>query len=113
DGVVVAGGLVSPRFLTVNDDGSLYVTEAGTAGTETVPTPQGTTLPAIKRGNTGQVTRIDPGGAKTVVSGNLPSFGGAGEIYGPAGIVFSGGSILVAIGGPAQYTRSLPTPLAN
>ena len=72
----IATGLVNPRFLAVADDGTVYVTEAGAGGAETVPTPpgEGPGGPPGTRVTSGRVTRIAPGGARSVVAGNLPSY---------------------------------------
>jgi hypothetical protein len=97
---VLAGGLNSPRYVWVTDDGTAYVSEAGTGGSEQLagapdnPTAGGT------RGNSGQVTKIAPNGTKTVIAKGLPSYGG-GEAVGPAGIVYAGGFVWLAIGGAA------------
>ncbi|HEV2123031.1 MAG TPA: ScyD/ScyE family protein [Chloroflexota bacterium] len=98
EGTVVGSGLVNPRFVAIADDGTLYVSEAGSGGTEEVPgTP-------IRRGMTGQVMRLGPGGAKTVVAASLPSYGATG----PAGLVTAGGTLWLAIGGPIPGPEPLP-----
>lgn len=111
----LATGLVAPRYLAVADDGTVYVTEAGAGGAEPVPTPpgEGPGGPPGTRGLTGQVTRIAPGGAKTVVARNLPSYFQPAEgSTGPGGIVLAGGALLVAVGGAGPATPRL-TPLPN
>jgi sugar lactone lactonase YvrE len=95
-GTVVASGLSSPRFIAVTDDGTLYVSEAGSGGTEKVSGgPDGEDT---MRGKTGQVTKIAPNGAKSVVAGNLPSYGSGEGATGPAGIVLANGAIWLANG---------------
>lgn len=115
---VVAQGLVNPRYIAVGDDGSLYVSEAGTGGNEPIfgpPAAAGTGTPAAvgtpapqpigSRGLTGQVTKIATDGKATVVVKGLPSYNVEGPI-GPSGIVFSGGKIWLAIGGGAAADPS-------
>lgn len=109
---VVASGLTAPRFVAVADDGAVYVSEAGSGGTEVLPAPpvEGGPPgggPPPTRGNTGQVTRIGTGGAKTVVASGLPSYAGAEGIAGPVGLVASGGSLFLAIGGAGPATAML------
>ncbi|HEY9872234.1 MAG TPA: ScyD/ScyE family protein [Candidatus Obscuribacterales bacterium] len=71
---VLASGLNSPRGLNIGSDGALYVTEAGTGGTEPcIPSPEGGT---ICYGATGAVTRIQNGIQQRVVTG-LPSIASA------------------------------------
>lgn len=99
-GMVVASGLLDPRFLAVTGDGTLYVTEAGTGGAERLPSPPDQHGPPATRGTTGQVTRVAPDGSKTVVVTGLPSYNEHGAV-GPAGIVVTGGALWVNIGGGA------------
>lgn len=111
----IATGLIAPRALAVADDGTVYVTEAGTGGAEQVPTPpgEGPGGPPGTRGMTGQVTRIAPGGAKSVVARNLPSYFQPREgSTGPSGIALAGGELWVAVGGAGPATPRL-TPLPN
>jgi len=111
-GTVVASGLVNPRYLAVLDDGTIYVSEAGTGGSEALPpnpdAPPGS--PPGSRGTTGRVTKIAPGGAKTVVATGLPSYNEMGAV-GPAGIVYANGAIWLAISGGGVGLGI--TPLAN
>ncbi len=123
---VIASGLNSPRQLAVADDGTIYVTEAGTGGDEQLPsggpveqaTPVteagGTPVPAgpgPTRGTTGQVTAIAPDGSQSVVATGLPSYSlGNGEAVGPTGIVVANGQIYVAIGGSYGLLGIEPLP---
>lgn len=78
EGEVFAEGLVSPRGIAYDEDGNLYVAEAGTGGEKILLEIEGST---INGGLTSQVTSIAPDGTKSVVVGNLISatdpFGGA------------------------------------
>jgi hypothetical protein len=123
--VVLAAGLMSPRYLTVAEDGSVYVTEAGVGGDEEIMAPppaEGTPEAAASpvaaeplgtRGTTGQVSKIAADGTVSVVATGLASylFGGL-EAAGPAGIVVSGGSIWVSVGGQGELTMP-PLPSEN
>jgi len=109
---VIATGLNSPRQIAIGDDGTIYVTEAGTGGDEVVTgvegeeaTPvasaeaspeAGAPAPPSTRGATGQVTAIAPDGTQSVVASGLPSYS---DGVGPTGIVVANGQIYVAIGG--------------
>ena len=107
---VVADGLINPRFVAVADDGTIYVTESGIGGDETISVPaepgatpaaEGPEAGGIARGTTGQVTMIAPDGTQSVLASGLPSYlmGGV-ESTGPAGIaVAPDGSVIVAVGG--------------
>lgn len=111
----IATGLVNPRFLAVANDGTVYVTEAGSGGAEVVPTTpgEGPGGPPPTRGLSGRVTKITPGGAKAVVAGNLPSYFNPAEgSEGPAGIALAGGALWVVIGGAGPATAHV-TPLPN
>jgi hypothetical protein len=73
---VVASGLNSPRGLAFGPHGALYVAEGGTGGTLStvgtcpqVPAPIG----PYTGGFTASISKISPGGGKTVVASGLPS----------------------------------------
>lgn len=120
--VVVADGLVNPRYVAVDDDGVIYISEAGTGGDEMVsppaaspepsaspvtdePAPDMGEMPPIMRGNTGQVTMVTPDGEQSVLVDGLPSYMVGGlEITGPAGLVISNDAILLAVGGSGPAT---------
>ncbi len=107
--VTLAAGLLNPKFVAVADDGTAYVTEAGTGGAEVLPAPPGAQGPPATRGLTGRVTAIAPDGSRRVVAGDLPSYG----LTGPAGIVAAGGALWVAVGGPVPFGPPPPTQLPN
>src|SRR5215212_3119307 len=67
-GTVLASGLNSPRYVWVTDDGTAYVSEAGTGGTEPLAGAPDNPVGGGTRGFTGQVTKIAPNGTKTVVA---------------------------------------------
>src|SRR5215207_3764053 len=127
---VLASGLINPRFVTVGDDGSLYVSESGTGGDEPIfvdpsagegvtpeATPAGSAAspaaePAGSRGFTGQVSKIAPDGTVSVLATGLPSYMFGDEPTGAAGIKFANGMIWLAIGGPGPALPLLD-PIEN
>jgi sugar lactone lactonase YvrE len=129
---VVAEGLVNPRQIAFGDDGTLYVTEAGSGGDEVLtppaeeapeevlgtpaaevveeaatPPPDGGEPPPT-RGDTGQVTAVAPDGTQSVLATGLASYSFGS---GPVGIVAAGGVVWVAVGGagPSLGLDQIPT----
>jgi sugar lactone lactonase YvrE len=115
---VVASGLMNPRYVAVDADGTLYVSEAGAAGDEKIFEPVGEGTPEAQaavltsRGLTGQVTKVAPDGTQSVLAAGLPSYSFGTEVVGPAGITISNGKIFLAIGGPGPATSIVP-PIPN
>jgi plastocyanin/sugar lactone lactonase YvrE len=112
---VVASGLLNPRGLAWDDDGTLLVAEAGTGGTmpgdgsESVPPPLG----PFKGGPTARVSRIVDGCPRPLVTG-LPSYvTSTGEIGGVADLAAIDGAIyaLVTGGGAAHGNPDRPNGL--
>jgi sugar lactone lactonase YvrE len=99
---VVADGLINPRFVAIATDGTLYITEAGNGGDETLEAgPEGEAEeggPPLTRGTGGQVTMVSPDGTQSVVADGLPSYS---EGVGPTGIVLGDGVIWITTGGAA------------
>lgn len=113
----VATGLINPRGISITADGTIYVAEAGTGGTEPdfpsepggspgaspgasgspvasgspaasgTPTSSGSPQPVGMHGDTGQVTMITPDGQQSVFATGLTSYSFLGETIGPAGVV--------------------------
>lgn len=130
---VVAEGLLNPRMIAFGEDGTLYVTEAGVGGDETItpsaaegeaapqleatpgldePVDEATPAaeeegPPLNRGDTGQVSAVAPDGTQSVVASGLPSYSIG---VGPTGIVVAGGVIWVANGGAAPALGIDPLP---
>jgi hypothetical protein len=75
---VLAAGLNNPRGLTFGPDGTLYVAEGGTGGTDHATTPaQCPQVPAplgpVTGDYTARISRIAPDGTRTTVVDHLPS----------------------------------------
>ncbi|CAN5367850.1 hypothetical protein BH09CHL1_BH09CHL1_14560 [soil metagenome] len=114
---VVASGLYNPRYVAVDADGSVYVTEAGHSGdTPIFATPgAGTPVaadPVTTAGTSGQVTKIAADGTQSVLTTGLSSITFGTEVVGPAGIAISNGKIYVATGGPGPMTPAV-APIAG
>ena len=136
---VVASDLVFPRFVTVAEDGTLFVSEAGSGGDEELLVPEeflamfaeeaepgaeevGTpemaspVAPEVlgSRGGTGQVTMVAPDGTQSVLAGGLSSYTFP-EGIGPAGIaVADDGTVWLANGGAGPFTPFFdPLPTEN
>jgi len=117
---VVATALLNPRGISVAADGTLYIAEAGDAGTEpdfpnapppspgassSIPSPTasaaGTPAPVTTHGETGRVSKVTPDGVQSVVVDGLTSYGFGTEIVGPADVVAADdGTLYVSVGGP-------------
>jgi len=132
---VVAEGLINPRFLALGDDGTLYITENGFGGDETISppavgtgeleaTPDGTPEaapqatpiaeeqeePPPTRGYTGRISQVTPDGTQEVLADGLASYSvGAG----PNGIALIEGDLFFAIGGLAVGMGIDPLPEEN
>jgi outer membrane protein assembly factor BamB len=123
---VYADGLLNPRFIAFDDSGNLYVTEAGSGGSQAfyapaaTPEAGGATPQAAEAspqaggevltmfGTTGQVTMIKADGSRSVIAEKLPSYTFGTEVVGPAGIAVANGTVYVAIGGPGPATALVP-----
>ena len=127
--LVVADGLYNPRFIAVADDGTLYITENGVGGDEVISQPEtgvsevegtpGATpvagesaeqMPPSTRGYTGQVSRVTPDGAQSVVASGLVSYS---DGVGPVGISINNGEIYFATGGMGVGLGIDPLPEEN
>jgi len=106
---VYADGLFNPRYITFDENDTMYVAEAGDGGTDAHYAPAGDGTPADSEvlsysGLTGQVTKITSAGDRTVLTGGLPSYTFGTEVVGPAGIAYANGTIYLGIGGPGPAT---------
>jgi hypothetical protein len=94
---VLASGLANPRQLTVAQDGSIYVAEAGDGGRHDCATAADGGG-RICLGETGAIARIAAGKA-TIVVGGLPSVAAPGgdEASGPADVSAAGAKLAFVI----------------
>jgi hypothetical protein len=96
----VVGGLDSPRGLAVATDGTIYVAEAGSGGTE--PCLENPELGTVCFGATGGISAIKDGTATRVVDGLASGGTATGEFLGPSGVaVGADGTVWFTVGGPA------------
>lgn len=110
---VIAQGLLAPRYIAIDEDGNIFVTEAGAGGDEDVMMPSADAATPVadpvslgSRGTTGQVTMIDAAGTATVLATGLPSYNFEGPV-GPAGVVIAGGKLWISVGGAGPATAFL------
>ena len=98
---VVAGGLTNPRGFTWSDDGTLYVTLAGTGGSN-LPTEDAPLIEAFLGffgGPSAAVARIQDGCPVTVADG-LPSYvDGTGAVIGVSDVAFLDGQLYATVDG--------------
>jgi hypothetical protein len=95
---VVASNLNSPRLLAFDEDGNLYVAEAGSGGSG--PCVTGGEGKPVCLGATGSITKIHHDWAKRVVTG-LPSLAGTNgdEPIGPEGVLPDDeGNLVISMG---------------
>lgn len=101
---VYADGLVNPRGLAFDNDGLLYVAEAGKPGDVSVPLPGAYGKAPL--GDSGRISVIR-GGKREDVAKGLPNMGlyGGTEILGPSAIANLNGRLFYA---PAIHMTELP-----
>lgn len=110
---VFASGLYNPRGITVAQDGTVFIAEAGDGGdvedfaTPRAGTPEATDA-ATTHGDTGRITAITPDGEQSVFVDGLTSYVFGTEVVGASGIAIDGDSMYVAIGGPGPQTADFP-----
>jgi hypothetical protein len=118
-GTVVASGLNDPRGLAFDSDGTLYIAEAGTGGTNStagtctqVPAPVG----PDKGGPSARISKLSTKGKLTVLATGLPSLLSAGgDIIGVADVAFLDGNLyaLIAGGGCSHGNPDLPNGIVK
>jgi uncharacterized cupredoxin-like copper-binding protein len=101
--------LQNPRYLAIADDGTIYISEGGAAGSDAIfATPgAGTPVPVeavTTRGETGFISALAPDGTKTVVADGFPSYLFGTEIVGPSGLALSDGKLIFVNGGAGPAT---------
>ncbi len=72
---VVASGLNTPMGVMVDDDGTIWITDSGTGGPDSMAAPPDSTGQVVKLpfGNTARLVRVDPSGTQSDVVTDLPS----------------------------------------
>jgi glucose/arabinose dehydrogenase len=102
-GAVLASGLNDPRGLAFGPDGSLYIAEAGTGGTNSTVGTCTQGLPPLgpyKGGPSARISKLPSGGSLTVLATGLPSYVAIqGDIIGVADVAFLKGNLYALIGG--------------
>ncbi len=95
---VLVDGLSNPRGITLGEDGSVYIAEAGSGGT--IPLGEAGPGGAAFLGETGRILKFGPGGLEVVIDA-LPSIApaGGGDATGPHDVAFNAaGDLFVVIG---------------
>jgi hypothetical protein len=107
---VVASGLVNPRGFLWTDDGTLYVTQAGTGG-EVLGTPAvGPPLGPFHGGLSASVVRIE-NGCPVLVAGELPSVVfTTGEVLGAEDLAVLGGQLYASVDGGGESHGNAAQP---
>lgn len=112
---VIAKGLHSPRNISYASDGTLYIAEAGTGGSESGDGPYGPVTADAKTGvgigDSGQISSVSPDGKQSIVIKDLVSMNiGFGQVYGPMAVHVTDDSYWLVLGvGPAQPEKGKKT----
>jgi hypothetical protein len=112
-------GLQGPRGLAFGPDGHLYVSEAGTGGTNSTGASCDQVRPPVgpyTGGTTARISQIDMNGNRTTLASGLPSAVAAiGDTEGVADVVFLNGDLyaLLAGGGCAHGNPTLPNGIVK
>jgi hypothetical protein len=118
-GAILASGLNDPRGLAFGPDGSLYIAEAGTGGTDSTVGTCTQGLPPLgpyKGGPSAAIAKLDSGGKVTTLATGLPSFAALqGDIIGVADVAFLNGKLyaLIAGGGCSHGNPNLPNGIVK
>ncbi len=98
---VVASGLNTPMGVLVDDDGTVWITDSGTGGPDSVATPDAATGQVAKLpfGLTARLVRVDPSGTQTDVVSDLPSIILPDAPIGAARLAMWNGSLYFTSGG--------------
>lgn len=98
---VIADGFTSPRGITYDSDGNLYVVEAGTGGNLQAESAFG----PVAVGGTGALKMVDSDGRTEILLQNLPSMGPANSSRGAQDVIVTDDTIWLLIG---QTPAGLP-----
>jgi hypothetical protein len=116
---VYATGFLFPRGLTFGDDGTLYVAEAGSAGSESTVGQCTQVIPGLGpyvNGPTARISKVDRNGNRTTLASGFPSGrNGAGDVIGVADLAFQGGKLyaLSAGGGCSHGSATSPSAVVR
>lgn len=103
---VVATGLNTPVGIVAEDGGTLWITDSGVGGQDSVPFPDPSTgeMIRIPAGNTARVVRVDPSGTQSDVVSDLPSVILPEAAIGAAGVAMLDGTLYFTNGGWSEGT---------
>lgn len=116
---VLGTGLNDPRGLAFGPDGTLYIAEAGTGGTNSTVGTCTQGLPPLgpyKGGPTARISKIDGNGKLSTLATGLPSFVAlTGDLLGVADVAFLNGDLyaLIAGGGCSHGNPNLPNGIVK
>ncbi len=100
---VVASGLNTPMGVLVDDDGTIWITDSGTGGTDSVAMeePSAGETSKVPFGLTARLVRVDPAGTQTDVISDLPSMILPDAPIGAARLARWNGALYLTSGGMA------------
>lgn len=103
---VVASGLNTPMGVLVADDGTIWITDSGTGGPDSVAVPDPATgqVGKLPFGLTARLVRVDPSGTQTDVLSDLPSIILPDAPIGAARLAMWNGSLYFTSGGKQDGT---------